>query len=232
MSRKAEALKKALVALGFGTAVSDYTGLSVVDVLKELAVITECAPSVDAINATGFVGVLNFIADNKGSEEKEPYDLAVTATNVTVVVKRGNKTISPASDILYNGDKLTITATGAEGYDVTTLTLNGEAIESGDKYTVNGHNITIVASGTLQTFDLARTVDDNVTVAVAKGGASVEDGEGVLDYGDEITITATAGEGYELDTLTVNGKAFTSGESLEVADDVAIVATSKEAAGE
>lgn len=150
MSRKAEALKKALVALGYGSSVDDYEGLSVVDVLKELAVITECAATVADIRATGFVGVLNFIADNKGSEEKEPYDIAVTATNATVVIKRGNATVTPGSDILYNGDKLTITATVEEGYDLTTLTVNGEDFTSGSKYTVSGHNVAIIATGTAQ----------------------------------------------------------------------------------
>lgn len=148
MSRITDAMKKALVALGYGSSVSEYTGLTVADVLREFAVKAECAPSVSDIKATGIVGVLNFIAENKGSEEKEPYDLAVTATDATVVIKRGGKTITPASDILYNGDKLTITATVEEGYELSTLTLNGEDIESGDKYTVNGHNVAIIATGT------------------------------------------------------------------------------------
>lgn len=148
MSKKTDAMKKAFVALGFGSAVSDYKGQTVVDVLKELAVKAECAPTVTDIRATGIVGVLNFIADNKGTEEKEPFDLTISKTNATVTVKRFGKTINAGTDILYNKDKLTITAEAAEGYTLTTLTVNGETITSGGTFTVNGHNVAIVATGT------------------------------------------------------------------------------------
>lgn len=224
MSRKTDAIKRACVALGFGSAVSEYTGQSVVDVLKELAVQAECAPTVADIKATGVVGILNFIADNKGSEEHEPYDLSITQTHATVTVKRNGKTISAATDILYNGDKLTIEAEAAGGYELTTLAVNGTDIESGDVFTVNGHNVAIVATGEIKTFDL--TVENtDCTVAVTKGGEAVSPAEDALTYGDEIVITASVAEGYELTSLKVNGEDFVSGESLAVNDDVAIVAT-------
>lgn len=142
------ALKKVAVALGFGSSVSEYTGNDVVCVLKEMAVKMECAESVNDIKGYTVDQVLNYIADNYGQEEKEPFDLAITPTHATVTVKRKGKTISAGSDILYNGDKLTITATAEEGYDLTTLTVNSETIESGDVFTVSGHNVTIVATGT------------------------------------------------------------------------------------
>lgn len=222
MSKKTEALKKVLVALGHGSSVSDYTSDTTAGVLKELAVELECAPSVGDIRKTGIADVLEFIADNYGSEEKEPYNLAITKTNATVTVKRGGKNVPAGADKLYNGDKLVITAEGSTGYDLTTLTVNGTAIESGDTFTVNGHNVTIAAEGTLQTFDLERA-ETECTIAVTKGGEAVSDGEGVLSYGDEITITATAGEGKEITSLKVNGEDFTSGETLTVKNDVSIV---------
>lgn len=146
MSKKTDALKKLAVALGYGSAVSEYTGTTVTYVLKEIAVKMQCAPSVDNIRETGIVGILNYIADNYDTEEKEPYDLTVTKTHATVTVKRKGKTISPASDILYNGDKLTITAEADEGYELTTFTVNGEDIDSGDTVTVDGHHIAIIAT--------------------------------------------------------------------------------------
>lgn len=148
MSKKTDALKKALVALGHGSSVSDYTGDTVAGVLKELAVELGCAPSVGAIRVTGITDVLEYIAENYDSEEKEPYDLTITKTKATVTVKKNGKTITAGADRLYNGDKLTITAEAEEGYDLTTLTVNGTTIESGDTFTVNGHNVTIVATGT------------------------------------------------------------------------------------
>lgn len=148
MSKKTDALKKALVALGYGSAVTEYTGQTVVDVLKEFAVKAEIAPTVADIRATKIIGVLDYIANNKGSEEHEPFDMTISKTKATVTVKRFGKTISAGTDILYNGDKLKIEATADEGYTLTTLTVNGTTIASGDTFTVNGHNVAIVATGT------------------------------------------------------------------------------------
>lgn len=144
---KVDSLKKMLVAFGYGSDVSDYSGITVATVLKEFAVKAECATSVKDIKKYDISSILNYIADNYGSEEHEPFDLEVTGTKTTVTVKRKNKVIEPGSDILFTGDSLTITATPDEGYDLTTLTVNETAIESGDKVTVDG-NVEIVATST------------------------------------------------------------------------------------
>lgn len=225
MNRKVNALKKFCAALSSSTAAQFQSG-NVVGVLKEFAVKLNCAASVEEIRATGIAGVLNYIAANYGSESNEPYDMSITQTHATVTVKRGNKSIAAGSDVLYNGDKITITATAAEGYKITALTVNGAAFTSGNKFTVNGAAVAIVATAALQTFDLDRTADENCSVAVTKGGNAVTDGEDVLNYGDVITITATAAENYTVDELTVNGAAFTSGNTLTVKGDVEITATS------
>lgn len=222
MSNKTDAIKKALVALGHGSSVTDYSSNTVSGVLKELAVILECAKSVEEIRTNSIADILCYIADNYGSEEHEPYNLTSTPTHATVTIKRNNKAINPGSDILYNGDKLKITATADEGYELTTLTVNGEDIESGDTITVNGHNIAIVATGTLKTFNLARTATE-CTIAVTKGGSTLADGSDVLSYGDEITITATASDTKVMSSLKVNGEDFVSGETLTVTEDVEIV---------
>lgn len=221
---KVDSLKKMLVAFGYGSNVSDYSGITVATVLKEFAVKAECATSVKDIKKYDISSILTYIADNKGSEEHEPFDLEVTETNVTVTVKQKNKVITPGDDVLYKGN-ITVTAEPDEGYDLDTLTANETDIESGDKVTVNG-NVEIVATATLKTFDLGRTATE-CTISVTKGGEAVLDGEGALSYGDEITITATAEEGKEMTTLTVNGEAFTSGETLTVSGDITIIGTAE-----
>lgn len=219
---KVNALKKVAVALGYGSDVKEYKGETVAAVLKELAVKMNITSSTCHIKESTVAEILNYIADNYGSEEKEPYDLIVNETHANVTVKRKNKIISAGSDILYNGDELTITAEGAEGYDLSTLTVNGETFVSGNKVTVNGHKITIAASGSIKTFDLGREAT-NCTIAVTKDGQAVDDGENALEFGDEIVITATANEGYAMSSLKVNGEDFVSGETYTVAEDVAIV---------
>lgn len=226
MINNVEAFKKfavtivnALKSTSYTTA--DFEGETIAEVLKSIAVKLGCASTTDDIRAYSSAEVLDFIAENYDSEEKEPYDLVITDTNVNVTVKRKGKTISEGTDILYNGDELTIEAVGAEGYEITTLTVNGEDIESGDKITVSG-KVTIVATGTLKTFDLERTATD-CTIAVTKGGEAISDGEDVISYGDEITITATVEEGYVMSSLKVNGEDFVSGETLTVDGDVEII---------
>lgn len=141
---KVDSLKKMLVAFGYGSNVSDYSGITIATVLKEFAVKAECAASVKDIKRYDISSILNYIADNKGSEEHEPFDLEVTGTKTTVTVKQKNKVITPGDDVLYKGN-ITITAEPDEGYDLTTLTVNGTDIESGDKVPVSG-NIEIVAT--------------------------------------------------------------------------------------
>lgn len=233
MSRKTDALKRALVALGHGSAVTDYSGETVADVLKELAVILGCGSSAAEIRATKISGVLDFIADNYGDESKEPYKLTIIGNNnADATFKLNGKNVNAGvyDDKLYNGDKIKITAEGKTGYDAA-ITVNGEAFTSGDTFVVDGAAVSITISATLKTYDLARTADEHVTVAVTKGGNAVEDGEGVLTHGNTITVTATAAEGYTLKSLKLNGTDFTSGNTHTVAGDVSIVAESEATGG-
>lgn len=147
MSRKTDAIKKLAVAMGYAEAVTEFNGNTVSDVLKEVAVKMQCAPDVDTIKSHRIADVLIYIADNYGEEEKEPYDLAITGDDhVTLTVKLNGKTATEGSDMLYNGDKLKITAALAEGYEIDTLTANDETIESGDEITVDNASVTIVAT--------------------------------------------------------------------------------------
>ena len=147
MNRKVDALKKFCAAITSTTA-SQFEAGNVVGVLKECAVKLNCAASVADIHGNSIASVLNFIAANYGSEANEPFDMTVTKTNATVTEKHNNKTLAAGNDILFNGDKLTITATATEGYTVDTLTVNGTAFTSGNKFTVNGANVAIIASAT------------------------------------------------------------------------------------
>lgn len=147
-SRKILALRKVFVAFNYGSAVSEYEAETIVGTLKEFAVKAEITSSVANIRANSVAGVLKWIADNKGSEPKEPYDLTETKTHATVTYKKNGKTVTAGSDMLYDGDKLKVTATPDEGYEITTLTANGEDIESGDTLTVDGEGIAIVATAT------------------------------------------------------------------------------------
>lgn len=66
---------------------------------------------------------------------------------------------------------------------------------------------------------------ENGTITVKKAdGTEVTPGTDAIAFGDVLTITATPDDGYRLDSLTVNGEPFTSGDTITAMDDIAIEA--------
>ena len=71
------------------------------------------------------------------------------------------------------------------------------------------------------TWELSITEGADTTVTVTRGGTELDDGD-ELATGDVLTITCSGG------TLTVNGAAFVSGQTLTVSGDVRVVSTKSE----
>ncbi len=99
--------------------------------------------------------------------------------------------------------------------------------------TESTHQITMSAKSSvdayfkeIERFDL--TVPANLehgSIVVERAGQQVIPGDDALAFGDVITISATAEDGYLLTSLLVNGEEFASGESLTVKGDVSIEVT-------
>ena len=64
----------------------------------------------------------------------------------------------------------------------------------------------------------------HATVVVKRAGKTITAGTEIF-VDDKLKITATAEDGYTLDTLTVNGDAFVSGSTYTVLGNTAIVAS-------
>jgi len=131
------------------------------------------------------------------------------------------------------GTRTDIAATFTLSLDAT-ATVGGVAQVSGATentftspvtYTVTAEDGTpkeYVVTVSLATYNLV-TASTNATVSVTLDGVPVADGEGVITFGNSLVITATAEDGYTMDSLTVNGVAFVSGEQWVVQGDVSIV---------
>ena len=66
---------------------------------------------------------------------------------------------------------------------------------------------------------------ENGTITVKKAdGTKVTPGTDAIAFGDVLTITATPDDGYRLDSLTVNGEPFTSGDTITAMQNIAIEA--------
>ena len=111
----------------------------------------------------------------------------------------GTVTITGADNLaaVPYGTELTVTATPAEGYDLTALTAGDiDLLKQDNKFVVKGA-VTVTATFTLKTFAVETTQEGKGTVTIA-GAASLA----AVPYGTELTVTATPSEGYTLKALT------------------------------
>ena len=163
----------------------------------------------------------------EADQSSRKFDLTLDKTGTcTVAYQINGESASAGANVLKFGDTLKITVTAGTGYTITKLQVNGKDYTSGTNITVDT-DIAVTVISTLNTYNLTVTDDDHCSVAVTKGGEAVTAGIGAISYGDVLTITATADEGYQIATLTVNDEAFTSGNTVTVSGNVAVVATSE-----
>lgn len=102
----------------------------------------------------------------------------------------------------------------------------GHPEESKNPLTGNGGNIVdftlrVVERPATYTVTLPETVE-NGTLTVMNGGSALVPGANTVEENSELTITATPAEGYNLASLTVNGSAFTSGDTYTVTGNTEI----------
>ena len=114
------------------------------------------------------------------------------------------------------GTELTVVATPAEGYKLTTLTANGQDILETKRFKVTA-NTRVEATFTLQAY--------NVTTIKLGEGTLYVSGADDLDAvmpGTELTVTATPADTYELTELTANGKSILDTKKVVVNEDMII----------
>ena len=174
------------------------------------------------------------------------YTLTITAgANGSVKVTRDNAQGEELTSEtkLKEGDKLFIAATPAEGYELETLTVNGVAHANSSVFTVAKANVAVAASfkkkggatpPAVAEYTLTITSGMNGYVKVTQDNAQGDalTGETKLHEGDKLFIAATPAEGYELETLTVNGVAHANSSVFTVAKaNVAVAASFKKKGG-
>ena len=145
--------------------------------------------------------------------------------NGTLTVTTDTGTLQTGATV-EAGTSITVTATPDEGYELETLTVGGKTFTSGESYVVEANTeiVATFAEVPPTMYTVSWTADNcDITVETAEG-TTVENG-GKVAEGTELTITATAADGYELESLTVNGDDFKNGTTWTVAGDVTIAAT-------
>ena len=141
---------------------------------------------------------------------------APTTYAVTLVKEgEGNVTITGADDLnaVQSGTKLTVTATPASGWELTSLTANGADILSSKTFVV--YNPTDVKATfskkapTTYAVTLTKEGEGNVTITGA-------DDLNAVQSGTKLTVTATPADGWELASLTANGGDILSSKTFVV----------------
>ena len=155
------------------------------------------------------------------------FDLLSSATGCSLAYEVGGESVSAGANVLTYGDVLKITATPSSHYVLSSLKVNGEDFVSGHTIKVDT-DLSVVAVAEPETFDLTVTAGEHSTITVTRNGVAVVAGEDVISYGDVLTISASAAEGYTLSSLTVGGEDFVSGQTLTVSGDVVIVSAATE----
>lgn len=102
----------------------------------------------------------------------------------------------------------------------------GHPDEIANTLTGNGGNIVdftlrIVERPATYTVTLPETVE-NGTLTVMNGSVALVPGANTVEENSELTITAEPAQGYRLESLTVNGSAFTSGDTYTVTGNTEI----------
>ncbi|EEK16211.1 hypothetical protein PORUE0001_1880, partial [Porphyromonas uenonis 60-3] len=114
------------------------------------------------------------------------------------------------------GTELTISATPAEGYELTALTANGTDILATKKIVVKD-NLTVKATFTKKSFAVSLTKEGEGTIS-ATGASNLNS----VAYGTELTINATPAEGYELVSITAGGTDITATKKVVVTGNLTI----------
>ncbi len=154
------------------------------------------------------------------------FDMRASDTKVTVTFRKikytikvnattnGSATVSPTSASI--GDKVTVNVNPDEDYELDTIKVNGEAI-TGNTFTMKAGNTTVDVS-----FKKKPVYTIKVT-KVSEGSVSLSKNPAYI--GDKITVTATPAEGYELDSIKVNGKVLEGTEFTLTDQDTTVVVT-------
>ena len=157
---------------------------------------------------------------------KEAVEVKATFTKKNFVVtleKAGEGELSTTgTDNLKKvpyGTELTIIATPAEGYELTSIVVDGVNITDSKKIVVKD-NVTVKATFSKKSFAVSLTKEGEGTIT-ATGASNLNS----VAYGTELTINATPATGYELVSITAGGTDITATKKVVVTGNLTVKAT-------
>lgn len=131
---------------------------------------------------------------------------AIPVNQYTVTASAGlNGTITPTgTQLVDEGDDITFTITPDQDYEIDSLFIDGTAVTPVLTYTFAN----VTANHTIHvTFKAIPVIQYTITASAGPNGTVAPTGAQLVDEGDDITFTATPDQGYEIDSLYIDGVA-------------------------
>ena len=137
------------------------------------------------------------------------------ATNGNLVVKQGANTLASGASV-EKGTQLTVVATANQGYELEALMINNKKVENPTfdaalrTYKANftaekATTISATFKRKIEKVTITYKPATNGNLVVKKGANTLASGASV-EKGTQLTIVATANQGYELEALMINNK--------------------------
>jgi hypothetical protein len=200
---------------------------------------TAFVPSVNAVYTMSPSGAWVFtpdtewaLAEQSDTKPKQVLSKRLSANLSAFTITKAGEEITTGA-YLVTGDTLTITVEPNAGYEALCLA-NGAVLgvsNTSETYTYvvePGKQVTITAAAAAdKAFDLIFR-ETGCTISVTGPDGEILPGENMILNGTTITITTEADPNRVMSTLTVNGDAFTSGDTLVVNRDVTVEALALE----
>ena len=198
------------------------------------AVVAGSKLTVTATPADGWA-VCSITANGKDITTAKSF-VVTSDTNVKVVFKKlppktyavtltkegeGKVAISGADnlDAVVTGSKLTVTATPADGWAVSSITANGKDITTNKTFVVTSNTVVKVVFKKLPPKTYAVTLTKEGDGKVAISGAN---NLGAVVTGSKLTVTAAPADGWEVKSITANGKDITADKSFVVTSNTVV----------
>ena len=137
------------------------------------------------------------------------------ATNGNLVVKKGANTLASGASV-EKGTQLTIVATANQGYELEALMINNKKVENPTfdaalrtyKTTFTAEKATTISATfkrKIEKVTITYKPATNGNLVVKQGTNTLASGSSV-EKGTQLTVVATANQGYELEALMINNK--------------------------
>ena len=137
------------------------------------------------------------------------------ATNGNLVVKKGANTLASGTSV-EKGTQLTVVATANQGYELEALMINNKKVENPTfdpalrsyKATFTAEKATTISATfkrKIEKVTITYKPATNGNLVVKQGANTLASGSSV-EKGTQLTVVATANQGYELEALMINNK--------------------------